>query len=90
MEPEKENFWFYIITHMILGDGPTTIHQGLESLYGTSLWSCDIVCWGIRSFQSVKKDLRDEPRSGAPTAAMNENAMELVRHAIALISQCRK
>ena len=59
------------------------IHQELESVYGTSSCSYDTVCQRIWCFQSGKTDLRDKTRSGAPKTAMNENAIELVRHAIA-------
>ena len=82
MEPEKENLRFYIFPRMKLGDHPVKTHQKLEAVYGTS-GSYDTVCRRIRRFQSGKKDLRDKPRSGAPKTAMSENAIELVRHAIA-------
>ena len=32
---------------------------------------------GSDAFGSGKKDLRDEPRSGEPNTAMNENAIEV-------------
>ena len=68
-------------TRMKLGDIPLKIHQDLESVYGISC-SYDTVCRWIRRFQSGKKDLSDEPRSGAPKTAMNDNAIELIMHAI--------
>ena len=71
---------FYIFARMKLWDSPMKIHHELESVYGTPC-SYDTVCPWIRPFQIVKKDLIDEPRSGAPKTAMNENAIELVRHA---------
>ena len=37
MESEKENLQFYIFKHKKLGDSFMTIHQTLESVYGTSL-----------------------------------------------------
>ena len=82
MEPEKENLRFYIFTRMKLGDSPMKIHQELEFVYGTSSCSYNTVCRWVRRFQSGKKDLRDDPRSGAPKTAMNENTVGLVRHAI--------
>ena len=83
MEPEKETLRFYSFIRMKLGDSPMKIHEELESVYGTSSCSYDTVCQWIRHFQSGKKDFRDEPWSGAPNTAMNENAIELVTHAIA-------
>ena len=83
MEPEKEHLRFYIFTRKKLGDSPMEIHQELESVYGTFSGSYDPVCRWIRRLQSGKKDLRDDPWSGAPKTAMNENTIELVRHAIA-------
>ena len=59
------------------------IHQELESVYGTSFCSYDCLTGGSDGFQSGEKDLRDEPRSGAPQLGMKENAIELMRHAIA-------
>ena len=81
-EPEKENLRFYIFKRLKLGDSPMKIHQELESVSGTSSCSYDTVCRWIRRFQSAIKDLRVEPRSGTPKTAMNENAIELVRHSI--------
>ena len=75
-------FRFYIFIRMKLGDSPMKVHQELEYVYGTSSSSYDTVCRWIRTFQSGEKDLRDDPRSGAPKTAMNENAIELVGHAI--------
>ena len=43
----------------------------------------DTGCRWIRRSQSGMKDLRDEPRSGEPKTAMNENVIELVGHVIA-------
>ena len=68
-----------------LGDSPiTTIPPGIGiCVWNIFLFTYDTVCRWIRRFQSGKKDLTDETRSGAPKAATNENAVELVRHAIA-------
>ena len=68
---------------MKLGDSPMKIHQEFESMYGTSSCLYDTVFRWIRRYQSGKKYLRDEQRSGASKTAVNENAIKLVRHAIA-------
>ena len=60
-----------------------TIHQELESVYGTFSSSYDPVCRWIRRFEIGMDDLRDGPRSGAEKTAMKENAIELMRHAMA-------
>ena len=83
VELEDENVRFYMFARMKLGDSSMKIHQALESVYGTYSCSHDTVYRWIQCFQSGKKYLRDEPRSEAPKTAMNENAVELVRHAIA-------
>ena len=82
MEPEEENLRFYIFYRH------ETRRQSRENtpgigicVYGTSSCSYDTVCRWIRRFQSGKKDIRDEPQSGAPKTVMNENAIALVRHA---------
>ena len=54
----------------------------LESVYGTSSCLYDTVCWRIRRFQSGKKDLRGA-MVWRKKPAMNEGAIERVRHAIA-------
>ena len=81
MEPEKETFRFYNFTLMKLGDSPLKIHQELESA-----WNIFLFIWhfaGDQTFSECKGYLRDEPRSGAPRTAMNENTntIELVMHA---------
>ena len=84
MEAEKETFRFYNFTLMKLGDSPLKNHQELESVYGTSC-SYDTACWWIRRPQSGKEDLRNEPLTGAPKTATNENTntIELVIYTIA-------
>ena len=47
------------------------------SVHGPSC-SHDTVRRRIRGFQRSKRDIGDEPRSGAPTPATNENAIELM------------
>ena len=70
-------------TGMKLTDSPMKIHQKFESVYGISSWSHDRVCQWIQCFQSSNKDLGDKQQSRAPKPAMKENAIELVRYAIA-------
>ena len=60
-----------------------TFHQELESVNGTSSSYYDTACRSIRRFHSGRKDLTDGPPSGARKTAMNETAIELIRHAIA-------
>ena len=85
MEPDKEYLRLYKCTGMELGDSPLKIHQDLESMNGTSCcyYEYDTACRAIRRFHSGRKELTDGPPSGTPKAAMNENAIELVRHSIA-------
>lgn len=67
---------------MKLGDGPMKIHLVLDTVFGTSC-SYNTVCQSVQCFQGGKKYLRDELRPGSLKTAMDENVMELGRHAIA-------
>lgn len=73
MKREQENLRFYMFRRMTLGDSPMEV----GSVHGPSC-SHDTVRRRIRGFQRGKRDIGDEPRSGAPTPATNENAIELM------------
>ena len=82
MEAEKENLRCYIYTCMLCGQTARSIHEELQKVFGASVCSYNTVFRWMRKFKEGKTDFKDEPRSGAPVVACNEQTVNLVSQAL--------
>jgi len=73
---EKQCIRSYIKTRLLLGLTATQIHNELTAVYGPDIASYSTVTRWIQRFSNERESLEDNPRSGPPLSAINQQNID--------------